>query len=64
MTGGRSYRALLRRAADAGSAGGRTYDAVIAECALREPDVTLLAFNADDFEPFATRGLEVVVPGR
>lgn len=61
---GRSYRALLRRAAEAGISGGRTYDAVIAECALREKDVALLTFNGDDFAPFVERGLEVVVPGR
>lgn len=61
---GRAYRSLLRRAADEGISGGRTYDAVIAECALKETDVTLLTFNSDDFEPFATRGLEVVVPRR
>lgn len=61
---GRSYRALLRRAVDEGIAGGRTYDAVIAECALREKGVTLLTFNADDFSAFASRGLEIVVPGR
>ena len=61
---GRSYRALLRRAAEEGISGGRTYDAVIAECALRKKGVTLLTFNADDFSGFTTRGLEVVVPGR
>jgi predicted nucleic acid-binding protein len=60
---GRSYRALLRRAAEEGISGGRTYDAVIAECALRKKGVTLLTFNADDFSGFARRGLEVVVPG-
>lgn len=61
---GRGYRALLRRAANEGISGGRTHDAVIAECALKETGVTLLTFNRDDFEPFATRGLEVVVPRR
>jgi predicted nucleic acid-binding protein len=61
---GRAYRAMLRRSADEGISGGRTYDAVIAECALREKGVTLLTFDADDFSGFATRGLEVVVPGR
>ncbi len=61
---GHAYRALLSRAADEGISGGRTYDAVIAECALREKGVTLLTFNADDFSAFASRGLEIVVPGR
>ncbi len=60
----RAYRDLVRRLASAGIAGGRTYDAVIAECALRERDVTLLTFNADDFKAFGDRGLAVVVPGR
>ena len=61
---GRAYRVLLATMAGAGIAGGRAYDAVIAECALREHGVTLLTFNADDFAPFARRGLEIVVPGR
>jgi len=61
---GRGYRALLRHAAQGGISGGRTYDAVIAECALKEKGVALLTFNADDFVPFTARGLEVVVPGR
>jgi predicted nucleic acid-binding protein len=60
---GRAYRAMLRRAAEEGISGGRTYDAVIAECALRERGVALLTFNADDFSAFAARGLEIVVPG-
>jgi hypothetical protein len=47
-----------------GIAGGRAYDAVIAECALRERGVTLLTFNVDDFAPFASRGLDMVRPGR
>jgi predicted nucleic acid-binding protein len=58
----RSYRDLLRRAPPEGIAGGRTYDAVIAECVRRTRDVTLLTFNAADFQPFVSRGLDVVVP--
>ena len=61
---GRAYRELVRRLAGDGIAGGRAYDAVIAECALRQPDVTLLTFNVEDFKPFGDRGLAVVVPGR
>lgn len=61
---GHAYRALLSRAAGEGISGGRTYDAVIAECALREKGVTLLTFNADDFLAFTSRGLEVAVPQR
>ena len=60
----KSYRALLRRASENHIVGGRIYDAVIAECALREENVDLLTFNEDDFAGFAGRGLEIVVPGR
>jgi predicted nucleic acid-binding protein len=58
----RSYRALLRRAPRDGVAGGRTYDAIIAECARRAKDTTLLTFNISHFMPFARTGLEIVVP--
>jgi predicted nucleic acid-binding protein len=61
---GRAYRSLLTTMAAEGIAGGRAYDAVIAECALRERGVTLLTFNVDDFAPFASRGLDMVRPGR
>lgn len=61
---GRAYRLLLATMAAEGIAGGRAYDAVIAECTLRERGVTLLTFNVDDFAPFASRGLAIVVPGR
>ena len=59
----RSYRALLRRAPRDGIAGGRTYDAVVAECARRAKGTTLLTFNLSHFMPFAGTGLEIVVPG-
>jgi predicted nucleic acid-binding protein len=61
---GRSYRTLVHRLAETQTTGGRAYDAVIAECALRERDVTLLTFNERDFTPFTARGLAIVVPGR
>ncbi|HSE96236.1 MAG TPA: PIN domain-containing protein [Methylomirabilota bacterium] len=61
---GRAYRDLLTAMAAGGISGGRAYDTVIAECALRERGVTLLTFNVDDFAPFATRGLAIVMPGR
>ena len=60
---GRSYRSLLRGAPENGIAGGRTYDAVIAACALKVKGATLLTFNASHFSSFAARGLEVIVPG-
>ncbi len=59
----RSYRMLVHHLAESQITGGRAYDAVIAECALREPDVALLTFNESDFSTFARRGLAIVVPG-
>lgn len=60
----RAYRDLLRQAPKDGLAGGRVYDAVIATCALRVRPVTLLTFNAADFDVFARPGLEIVTLGR
>ena len=57
----RQHVALLRRLAEAGVSGGRTYDAVIAECAVRAGARTLLTFNARHFEP-APKDLAIVVP--
>lgn len=59
----RSYRSLLRRAPRNGIGGGRTYDAVIAECARKIKGTTLLTFNVRHFMPFAGMGLEIVMPG-
>jgi predicted nucleic acid-binding protein len=61
---GRSYRTLVHRLAETQIAGGRVYDGVIAECALRERDMALLTFNEHDFSAFSGRGLTIVVPGR
>ena len=61
---GRSYRRLVHRLVEMQIGGGQAYDAVIAECALREPEVALLTFNENDFSPFTGRGLVIVVPGR
>ena len=52
---------LLGRLAAAGTAGGRTYDALIAECATKAKVNALLTFNPRHFEP-APRGVVVVVP--
>lgn len=60
----KSYRALLRKAPRQGIAGGRTYDAIIAECARRAKATTLLTFNVSHFMPLAGTGLEIVVPGQ
>lgn len=59
-----AYRTLVRRAAGDGIAGGRTYDAVIAACALKGKATALLTLNEQHFAQFATTGLEIIVPGR
>jgi predicted nucleic acid-binding protein len=57
----RSYQNLLRQAPNERVLGGRTYDAVIAACALKARVSALLTFNSRDFESVARR-LNVVVP--
>lgn len=59
---GDGYRALLRRAGKEGIVGGRTYDAVIAQCALKAKAATLLTFNAKHFADLEAAGVRVVVP--
>jgi predicted nucleic acid-binding protein len=59
---GRGYVALIRRSSNEGVAGGRVYDAIIAQCAVKGGAVSLLTFNAAHFASFAAVGLEVVVP--
>lgn len=56
------YRSLLRGAAREGIAGGRTYDAVIAECAQKARADVLLTFNAAHFAHLEAAGVRVVVP--
>lgn len=58
---GTSYRTLLRRAADDGIAGGQTYDAVIAACALKAKVDALLTFNEGHFLSLAERGIDILV---
>jgi hypothetical protein len=58
-----AYRALLRAAPEAGVAGGRTYDAVIAACAVAGSAETLLTFNATHFASLPLGSVEIVVPG-
>ena len=60
----RAYRALLRSAPERGIVGGRVYDAVIVQCAMRGAATALLTFNERDFTPIAPPGLEIVVPRR
>jgi predicted nucleic acid-binding protein len=57
------YRTLLRAAPGAGVAGGRTYDAVIAACAVAGNADTLLTFNPAHFASLRVSSLEIVVPG-
>ena len=52
---------LLRRLAKESIAGGRSYDAVIGECARRSRAAALLTFNRKHFDP-APAGVEIVVP--
>lgn len=56
------YRSLLKRAAGDGLAGGRTYDAIIAECAVRAQAAALLTFNASHFQALDLAQVRVVVP--
>src|SRR5512145_456526 len=58
----RSYRKLLRQVSNLGIAGGRTYDAVIASCAIKGKARVVLTFNERDFLPFTEDEIEVVVP--
>jgi predicted nucleic acid-binding protein len=59
---GATYRALLRRLAKEGIAGGRTYDAVIGECARQGRVQALLTFNTRHFDP-PPPGVTIVEPG-
>ena len=56
------YRSLLKRAAGSGISGGRTYDAIIAECAIRAHAAALLTFNAQHFQGLDAAQVRVVVP--
>jgi predicted nucleic acid-binding protein len=56
------YRSLLKRAARDGLSGGRTYDAIIAECAVRAEAAALLTFNARHFQALDAAQVRVVVP--
>jgi predicted nucleic acid-binding protein len=57
------YLSLLRSAPTSGVAGGRIYDAVILQCALRAEVAVLLTLNERHFRAFQPRGLKVMVPG-
>jgi predicted nucleic acid-binding protein len=59
----KSYETLLLNAPRNNVAGGRTYDAVIGECAKQGRASTVLTFNAGDFTALG-KDFDVVVPGR
>lgn len=58
---GAAYTTLLQRLAKEGVAGGRTYDAVIGECARQRQVAVLLTFNRRHFEP-PPDGVAVIEP--
>ena len=58
---GATYAQLVRQLAREAIGGGRTYDAVIAECARQGKASVLLTFNVRHFEP-APAGLSIVEP--
>lgn len=58
----RSYAKLLRKAPAAGIAGGRIYDAVIAQTAMQGGAQVILTFNARHFATLVTAPTQVVVP--
>jgi len=60
----RGYRSLLKRAAADGIAGGRTYDRILAECAIRARADTLLTFNARHFQGLDGASVRILVPSR
>lgn len=59
---GKSYKDLLHQAPENGISGGRTYDAVIAECALKAGAANILTFNENGFRSFASPRLSIIVP--
>jgi predicted nucleic acid-binding protein len=55
-----AYRSLIKEAPESGIAGGRTYDAVIAECARKAGAAALLTFNDKHFSVFGSQSLQIV----
>ena len=60
--GHRDYVQLLRDSPARGVLGGRSYDAVIAECARLARATVLLTFNDAHFRQWQTDQLAIVVP--
>jgi predicted nucleic acid-binding protein len=59
---GRAYTDLLHGAPELGIEGGRTYDAVIAHCAIRARAADLLTWNEEDFRAWDGKPFQVIVP--
>lgn len=60
----REYLQLLRAAPARGIFGGRSYDAVIAECAVKSRAATLLTLNDEHFRLWHGEQLKVIVPSQ
>ena len=58
----RDYVQLLKAAPSREVFGGRTYDAVIAECAVKARATCLLTLNEEHFRLWDSEPLKVVVP--
>lgn len=56
------YVRLLRTAPSVEVSGGRTYDAVIAQCALKARARCLLTLNEEHFRNWESESLTIVVP--
>jgi predicted nucleic acid-binding protein len=61
LAGKETWR-FLHLAAGRGVAGGRAYDALILQCALKGGATRLLTLDRRDFEHLSVPGLEIVVP--
>jgi hypothetical protein len=57
----KTYQAVLRKSAAQAVGGGRTYDALIGECARQAKAEALLTFNRRHFEP-PPHGVIVIEP--
>ena len=60
----RAYESLLRESARLGIAGGKVYDAVIAECAVQAGVDALLTLNERHFQDVGRDRLKLVIPGQ
>ena len=57
-----AYVSLIKGSANDTVARGRTYDAVVAACAIKAKVSVILTFNPGDFSAVADESIEVVVP--